>query len=40
MLEWNKIFAAAKKGGVKTYFIEMNLDLMRESVPCLRAMKA
>ena len=40
VLEWNKIFAAAKKGGVRTYFIEMNLDLMRESVPYMRVMKA
>ena len=40
VLNWNKIFAAAKKSGIKTYFIEMNLDLMRDSVPYLRALKA
>jgi len=28
------IFAAAMKGGVNTYFIEMNLDLMEEEVLC------
>ena len=40
VLDWKKVFAAAKKGGVKNYFVEMNLDLMKESVPYLRALKA
>jgi sugar phosphate isomerase/epimerase len=35
-LDWTKIFSAAKPGGVKNYFVEMNLDLMRASVPYLR----
>lgn len=35
-LDWKKIFTAAKTGGVKNYFVEMNLDLMRASVPYLR----
>jgi sugar phosphate isomerase/epimerase len=35
-LDWTKIFSAAKTGGVKNYFVEMNLDLMRASVPYLR----
>src|SRR5579864_6818923 len=30
-LDWNKIFTAAKSGGVKNYFVEMNLDLMKAS---------
>ena len=35
-LDWNKIFTAAKTGGIKNYFVEMNLDMMRASVPYLR----
>jgi len=34
-LDWKKIFTAAKTGGVKNYFVEMNLDMMRASVPYL-----
>ena len=39
-VDWKKLFKAAKKGGVKNYFVEMNLDLMRESFPFLRDLKA
>jgi sugar phosphate isomerase/epimerase len=35
-LDWKKIFTAAKTGGLKNYFVEMNLDQMRASVPYLR----
>ena len=35
-LDWKKIFTAAKTGGLKNYFVEMNLDLMKASVPYLR----
>ena len=35
-LDWKKIFAAAKSAGIKNYFVEMNLDLMKASVPYLR----
>jgi sugar phosphate isomerase/epimerase len=38
-LDWKKIFTAAKMGGVKNYFVEMDLDLMRASVPYLRALQ-
>jgi sugar phosphate isomerase/epimerase len=34
-LDWKKIFAAAKTGGIKNYFVEMKLDMMRDSVPYL-----
>jgi sugar phosphate isomerase/epimerase len=34
-LDWNKIFAAAKTGGIKNYFVEMDLPLMQASVPYL-----
>jgi sugar phosphate isomerase/epimerase len=35
-LDWKKIFSAAKTGGIKNYFVEMNLDMMKASVPYLR----
>ncbi len=38
-LDWKKIFGAAKTGGVKNYFVEMNLDMMRASVPYLRQLQ-
>lgn len=39
-LDWSKIFAAAKKGGVKNYFVEQPWDLTVESVKYLKALKA
>src|SRR5229473_5122017 len=38
-LDWKKIFAAAKTGGIKNYFVEMNLDMMKASVPYLRKLQ-
>jgi sugar phosphate isomerase/epimerase len=38
-LDWTKIFTAAKTGGLKNYFVEMNLDLMKASVPFLRRLQ-
>jgi len=38
-LDWKKIFTAARTGGVKNYFVEMDLEMMRASVPYLRALK-
>ena len=35
-LDWKKIFTAAKTGGIKNYFVEMDLELMKASVPYLR----
>ncbi|HSU59727.1 MAG TPA: sugar phosphate isomerase/epimerase [Bryobacteraceae bacterium] len=35
-LDWKEIFTAAKTGGIKNYFVEMDLEMMRESVPYLR----
>jgi sugar phosphate isomerase/epimerase len=34
-LDWGSIFKAAKKGGVKNYFVEMDWPLMKASVPYL-----
>jgi sugar phosphate isomerase/epimerase len=39
IVDWKKLFAAAKKSGVKNYFVEVNLDLLKASVPYLRALK-
>ncbi len=38
-VDWKKIFTAAKTGGVKNYFVEMNLDLMKASVRYLRQLQ-
>ena len=38
-LDWHKIFSTAKTGGIKNYFVEMNLDMMKASVPYLRNLK-
>ena len=38
-LDWKKIFAAAKTGGIKNYFVEMDLSLMKASVPYLRKLQ-
>ncbi len=39
-LNWEKIFTAAKTGGIQNYFVEMNFDMMKASVPYLRSLKA
>src|SRR6267143_3436533 len=38
-LDWKKMFAAAKTGGIKNYFVEMNLEMMKASVPYLRSLQ-
>jgi len=38
-LDWKKIFTAAKTGGIKNYFVEMKLEMMKESVPYLRSLQ-
>lgn len=37
-LDWTRIFTAAKTGGIQNYFVEMDLPLMRASVPYLRSL--
>jgi hypothetical protein len=37
-LDWKKIFTAAKTGGIQNYFVEMDLSLMKASVPYLRSL--
>ncbi len=38
-LNWKDIFEAAKVGGIKNYYVEMALPMMRASVPYLRNLK-
>ena len=38
-LDWKKIFTAAKIGGIKNYFVEMDLQKMRASVPYLHQLQ-
>ncbi len=38
-LDWKKIFSAAKVGGIKNYFVEMDLDKMKASVPYLHKLE-
>ena len=38
-LDWKKIFTAAKTGGIKNYFVEMNLEMMKASVGYLRGLQ-
>jgi sugar phosphate isomerase/epimerase len=38
-LDWKKIFKAAKVGGIKNYFVEMEFSLMQASVPYLRKLR-
>lgn len=37
-LDWKKIFTAATVGGVKNYFVEMNLEATQASAPYLRSL--
>lgn len=38
-IDWVKTFQAAKAGGVKNYFVEMNFELAKASVPYLKQLK-
>ncbi|MCX6630327.1 MAG: TIM barrel protein [Candidatus Solibacter sp.] len=35
VVDWKKLFAVAKKGGVQNYFVEMNLEAMKASAAYL-----
>jgi sugar phosphate isomerase/epimerase len=39
VVDWKKLFSAAKKGGVKNYYVEMDLDAMKASYPFLHNLK-
>ncbi|MGA2811159.1 MAG: TIM barrel protein [Candidatus Acidiferrum sp.] len=38
-LDWRNIFSAAKTAGIRNYFVEMNFDFMKASVPFLRSLQ-
>jgi sugar phosphate isomerase/epimerase len=38
-IDWKKLFAAAKTGGIKRYFVELEWDLALASVPYLRKLE-
>ncbi len=38
-IDWKSVFAAAKKGGIKNYYVEMNMEALIESYPYLRDLK-
>ena len=39
-VNWKGVFAAAKKGGVKNYFVELSMDALKASYPYLHDLKA
>jgi sugar phosphate isomerase/epimerase len=39
IIDWKKLFVAAKAGGIKNYFVEMDMDLLKASVPYLHNLK-
>ena len=39
-VNWPEVFAAAKIGGVRNYFVEMEPELMQASMPYLHSLKA
>jgi sugar phosphate isomerase/epimerase len=39
VVDWKKLFAAAKTGGIKNYFVEVDLDDMKASYPYLHDLK-
>jgi sugar phosphate isomerase/epimerase len=40
VVDWKKLFASAKKAGVKNYYVEMNMDALKASSPYLRNLNA
>jgi sugar phosphate isomerase/epimerase len=38
-IDWKKVFSAAKTGGVKNYFVEQNMEMTKEGVAFLKALK-
>ena len=37
-IDWTKVFRAAKTGGVKSYFVELDMDATRQSVAFLKTL--
>ena len=39
VVDWKKLFAAAKTGGIRNYFVEMNMDALAPSYSYLHSLK-
>jgi hypothetical protein len=37
-VDWKKLFAAAKKAGVKNYFVEVDPEMMKDSIDFLKGL--
>ena len=37
-IDWKKVFAAAKTGGVRNYFVEQNMEMTKEGVAFLKTL--
>ena len=40
VVDWTKLFAAAKKGGVKNSFVDLGMDALQPSYDYLHAMRS
>jgi len=38
-IDWKAVFQAARKAGVRNYYVEMNMEALRESAPYLKSLK-
>ncbi len=38
VIDWKEFSAAAKTGGVKTFFVEMDLDKFKDSAPYIKGL--
>jgi len=38
-IDWKQVFTAAKPGGIKYYFVELNMESLKASAPYLHALK-
>ncbi len=38
VIDWKEFFAAAKTGGVKNYFVEMNFDTFKDSASYIHSL--
>jgi sugar phosphate isomerase/epimerase len=39
VIDWKEFFAAAKKTGVQTYFVEMNMDKYKDSAAYIHSLQ-
>ena len=38
-IDWKKVFTAAKTGGVKSYFVEQDMEMTKQGVAFLKTLK-